>query len=368
MHIAIVGCGQLSRMLALAGIPLGFKFSFVADDLGQDTRCVEQLGSVVHWHEAQTPAQLIEALGHPDVITTEKEQIDPTLLRSLQPFCTVHPNPDAFAALQDRSKEKQLLAELGVPSAPHVYRESAAEAAAKLSLPLVAKSCRGGYDGKNQQILRTAADVAAFDDRGEHDDYIIEQWIPFEREVSIISVRGRDGSIGHYPITENVHESGILKHSIAPARQVPEETVHAAQQYISRVMEATGYVGVMAMECFVVDGGLLVNEIAPRVHNSGHWTQTGCKTSQFENHLRAIAGLPLGGTDNHSIAGMVNLIGSGVPAETALSTHSTLHWYNKTARPGRKLGHVNFCSSSHDELLRQMDQFRQEATVAVQDA
>ena len=201
MHIAIVGCGQLSRMLALAGIPLGFRFSFVADDEGQDTRCVEQLGDVVHWHEGQSPQALIDTLGQPDVITTEKEQIDPSLLRSLEPFCTVHPNPGAFAALQDRSKEKQLLAELDVPSAPHVYRESAAEASKRLSLPLVAKSCRGGYDGKNQEILRTAQDVAAFDTRGEHDDYIIEQWIPFEREVSIISVRGQDGRIELYRIS-----------------------------------------------------------------------------------------------------------------------------------------------------------------------
>ena len=181
-------------------------------------------------------------------------------------------------------------------------------------------------------------------------------------------MRDRRGQINHYPITENVHEAGILKHSIAPARQIPAATAQAAQDYITRVMQATDYVGVMAMECFVVGDALLVNEIAPRVHNSGHWTQTGCKTSQFENHLRAIAGLPLGGTDNHSIAGMVNLIGNGVPAATALSTHSTLHWYNKTARPGRKLGHVNFCSSSHDELLQQMDQFRKQAITAPQDA
>lgn len=361
MHVAIVGCGQLSRMLALAGIPLGFRFSFIADDPGQDTRCVEQLGTVVSWNQGQTAAELIDLLGRPDIVTTEKEQIDPDLLSAIEPHCTVHPNPASFATLQDRSKEKQLLDDLGVPSAPHVYGQTAAQAAATLSLPIVAKSCRGGYDGKNQRILKTPEDVADYDAMGIQADYILEQWIPFEREVSLISVRDRAGNIRHYPITENVHESGILRHSIAPARHLPDSTAQAAQDYIARVMEATGYVGVMAMECFMVNGELLVNEIAPRVHNSGHWTQTGCKTSQFENHLRAIAGLPLGDTDNHSVSGMVNLIGTGVPTGAAFSPNSTMHWYNKTARPGRKLGHVNFCGANHDDLIRKMDEFRREA-------
>ncbi len=364
MHIAIIGCGQLSRMLALAGIPLGFRFSFIADDPGQDTACVEQLGAVVHWRPGQAPQELVAALGGPDVVTAEKEQIDPDLLRALETCCTVHPNPGAFAALQDRGREKRLLADLGIPSTPHVLGRTAAAAAASLSLPMVAKSCRGGYDGRNQQLLRTPEDIAAYDARAGHADYIIEQWIPFEREVSLISVRDRAGHIKHYPVTENVHESGILRHSIAPARNLPMAATRAAHDYAARVLQAIDYVGVMAMECFIVQGELLVNEIAPRVHNSGHWTQAGCKTSQFENHLRAITGLPLGSTENHSIAGMVNLIGNRVPAEAALSTHSTLHWYNKTAKPGRKLGHVNFSGSSHDELLQRMDRFRRETGAA----
>ncbi|MEM9256294.1 MAG: 5-(carboxyamino)imidazole ribonucleotide synthase [Pseudomonadota bacterium] len=361
MHIAIAGCGQLSRMLALAGIPLGFKFSFIADEPGLDTDCVEQLGSIVQWDSDQSPIELFALLGNPNVVSAEKEQIDVALLESLAPFCDVYPSPSSFAILQDRHKEKQLLSTLSIPSSPFCFAQAACEAIGELGLPAVAKSCRGGYDGKNQHVIKSEQDAIAFDALGEQDHYIIEQWVPFEREVSIVSVRDQTGHILHYPVTENVHEQGILKHSIAPARDLSEPVVQSARDYITRVMDAIDYVGVMAIECFVIEDRLLVNEIAPRVHNSGHWTQYGSKTSQFENHLRAIAGLPLGSTEHHRISGMVNLIGSGVPAATALSADSSLHWYNKTARPGRKLGHVNFGGASHEELIQRMERFRRDA-------
>lgn len=361
MHIAIIGCGQLSRMLALAGIPLGFRFSFIADTPDTDARPVERLGTVIGWERERSAASLYARLGRPDVVTAEKEQVDTSLLELLSRYCAVHPNPAAFATFQDRRREKALLSRLRIPSSPHVHATSAAEAADKLTLPLVAKSCREGYDGKNQHILRTRQDVIAFDATARDGDFIIEQWVPFERELSIISARDTAGNISHYPITENVHENGILKHSVAPAENVSETLSLIAGDYITRVMHDTQYVGVMAMECFVVNGRLLVNEIAPRVHNSGHWTQSGCKTSQFENHLRAIAGLPLGSTDYHGVSGMVNLIGRRVPTEAAFSTHSTMHWYDKAERPGRKLGHVNFHGASHEELKQKMSQFRREA-------
>lgn len=360
MHIGIIGCGQLSRMLAIAGIPLGFRFTFLADVPGQDTRCVDHLGDVVAWDPAQSTNSLFDLMGRPDVVTAEKEQLDPTLLEALQAHCPVHPNPASFRLFQDRGREKQILDELQVPNVPYVHARPAAEAAAELSLPLVAKSCRDGYDGKNQQVLKTAEDAVAFDADNDYEQYIIEQWTPFEREVSMISVRDPQGNICHYPMTENVHQNGILKYSVAPAREVSDELLATAHDYTTRIMEATDYVGVLAMECFVVDGKLLVNEIAPRVHNSGHWTQAGCETSQFENHVRAITGLALGSTAQYGVSGMVNLIGTGVPAGSAFSAHTTMHWYNKTERPGRKLGHVNFSSSSHDELLEQMETFRRD--------
>lgn len=360
MHIAIIGCGQLSRMLALAGIPLGFRFSFLADDQDADTGCVEQLGAVTHWQRGQPAAFLYNELGRPDVVTAEKEQIDTSLLRLLSRHCPVHPNPESFETFQDRKLEKTLLSALRIPGSPHVHAITAVEAAERLSLPLIAKSCRDGYDGKNQRVLKSMRDVINFDATANRQDFIIEQWVPFEKELSIISARDIEGNVSHYPITENVHENGILKHSIAPAQYVSEEQSLTAQDYITRIMHNTEYVGVMAMECFVVEGRLLVNEIAPRVHNSGHWTQTGCKTSQFENHLRAISGLPLGSTDYHCVSGMVNLIGKKVPSKAAFSIDSTMHWYNKTERPGRKLGHVNFSGVSHDELLQKMNQFRRD--------
>lgn len=358
MHIAVIGCGQLSRMLALAGIPLGFTFTFIAEDEGEDTRCVNQMGEVVHWHPDRSIKALYNELGRPDVVTTEKEQLDPALLEALQRFCAVQPNPAAFSILHDRSREKELLDRLKIPGAPYLYASSAAEAVASLGLPVVTKSCRDGYDGKHQRVLRDVVDAADFDARTPTGHHIIEKWIPFDKEVSLISARGLEGDICHYPIAENMHDEGILSQTIAPGRDISNEIQATAQDYITRIMEALDYIGVMAMECFIVGDKLLVNEIAPRVHNSGHWTQGGSATSQFENHIRAITGLPLGSTANHGVWGMVNLIGTNPPPQKAFSSNSTLHWYNKSIRPGRKLGHVNFSGASHDDLIRQMSQFR----------
>lgn len=360
MHIAIVGCGQLSRMLALAGIPLGFTFSFIAEHEGEDTSCVQHLGRVVHRHPKLTAEGLYEELGRPKVLTVEKEQIDPALLVELGQYCAVHPNPKAFATLHDRLSEKELLEQLQIMSAPHAYGVSAAEAAQRLGLPIVVKSCRDGYDGKHQRILRDERDIMDFDRGGFDQHCIFEQWIPFEKEVSLISVRGLSGQVCHYPITENIHDRGMLAQSIAPGRDISAAMSATAQDYITQVMEALDYVGVIAMECFVLGEQILVNEIAPRVHNSGHWTQAGCASSQFENHIRAITGLPLGNTISRGVSGMVNLIGTSAPPQRAFSLNSTLHWYNKSIRPGRKLGHVNFFGNSHDELIRDMNQFRQE--------
>jgi 5-(carboxyamino)imidazole ribonucleotide synthase len=350
-------------MLALAGIPLGFSFSFVAETPEEDTRCVRQLGTVVRRRAGQSPGELYDELGKPEVLTAEKEQIECSLLHAMQHYCTVHPNPGSFATLQDRLEEKRLLDELGIPTAAYLHGETAAASAEQLSLPVVVKSCRGGYDGKNQWVLRSPQAVATFDSSAHRDRQIIEKWVPFDREVSIVSVRDANGDIGHYPMSENVHEEGILWYSIAPVPDFSEDMLTTAQGYISKVMHALEYVGVMAIEFFVTGKELLVNEIAPRVHNSGHWTQSGSKTSQFENHLRAITGLPLGSTENHSVSGMMNLIGTGVPPREALSSLSTLHWYDKAARPGRKLGHVNFVGRSHEELTHQMDAFRQSVVI-----
>lgn len=357
MHIAIIGCGQLSRMLALAGIPLGFTFSFVADSR-EDIRCVEGLGTTVRWRPGESVQRLYQDLGKPERITVEKEQVDISLLNALQEYCVISPNLEAITTCGQRHREKRLLDKLGIASSPYTYGKSAADSAAILSLPMIAKSCNEGYDGKNQWMLTTSEEITSFDQQLDRRKHIIEQWIPFDKEVSQLSVRSQTGEIRHYPLTENQHKGGILQQSIAPATNIPTATIVLAQNRISQIMEALDYVGVMAMECFVVGEKLLVNELAPRVHNSGHWTQSGSTTCQFENHLRAIAGMTLGSTETHGVAGMLNLIGTDKPPLTLLSPRAKLHWYGKVIRPGRKLGHINLTGSSYQHLDGELQLFK----------
>lgn len=362
MRIAIAGCGQLARMMALAGLPLGLKFSFIADGGEQtDTRCVDGLGIIAPWQPGQPGQPLYEQLGQPDVVTVEKEQVDLELLRALQPYSKVFPSPEAVAYCQHRHSEKQLLEQLNIPAAPYGYKQPLETSIGQLGYPVVIKSVDEGYDGKNQWVLRNSDDLRAFKEHGDDGvsgNYLVEAWIPFDKEVSLIAVRSSTGQIRHYPLTENKHSNGILVHSIAPATHIQPETLANACDYIDRLLEEMDYVGVLAMECFVSGDSIMVNELAPRVHNSGHWTQMGSVTCQFENHVRAISGLPLGSTSSHGVAGMVNLLGVGEPPFSALTCQSSLHWYNKIPRPGRKLGHVNFLASDLEELKRQMDAFQ----------
>lgn len=362
MRIAILGCGQLSRMLALAGLPLGIKFSFINDTGEQATDCVDGLGLIVslpqNWQSEQDINELYNALGKPDCITVEKEQVDVKLLQSLQPYCDIFPNPEAIIACQHRYREKKLLEKLSIPTSPFVYCVSAKEALNTLQLPMVIKSCSDGYDGKNQWVLKTMEDVEHFDSLTIQ-DYIIEAWIKFEREVSLVSVRAKNGDIQHYALTDNIHEKGILKQSIAPAIEQNNLLTTKAHAYMESLLTTLDYVGVMAMECFVINGELMINELAPRVHNSGHWTQVGSVTCQFENHIRAVSGLMIGSTKSLGTTGMINLIGTEKPPLESLSAFSTLHWYNKSVKPQRKLGHVNFFDKDRENLVRQMNDFQQ---------
>lgn len=358
MHIAIVGCGQLSRMLALAGIPLGMKFSFLAG-AGEDLSCVESLGSVVAHDQQSQPADIYAALGQPDVITVEKEQLDIELLTQLETYCTVHPSPAALRTTQDRLLEKQLLDQLGIAKANYSCCKSMREMLANTPPPLLLKSRKDGYDGKHQYRLDNRVDLQALEEQFQREslapeNFIAEQLIAFDREVSQVSVRNASGDVAHYPLVENRHTHGILSQSIAPAADLSESLVKQAQRHITSIMTEIDYVGVMAMECFVVGDQLLVNELAPRVHNSGHWTQSGSATCQFENHLRAISGATLGSTTNYCVTAMINLIGTGKPEARKLPSHSRLHWYNKAVRPGRKLGHINITGHSTNDVIQQV--------------
>ena len=368
MHIAIIGCGQLARMLALAGIPMGFKFSFIADQgKDTDTSCVDGLGVILYWQWGLKVERLFEATGRPDIITVEKEQIDSSLLKALDANYFLHPNIDAIEQTKNRFKERLLLTKLDIPVAEYSLGKAIALAATQLGYPLVLKSIDEGYDGKNQWLIKSADQLQALLSEQQFDENTIlcEKWIDFDRELSLIAVRNRNGQILFYPLTENSHHNGILYRSIAPAVNVTPEQEQKAQSYLKRVMCDLDYVGVMAMECFATADDLIVNELAPRVHNSGHWTQLGSITCQFQNHLRAIAGLPLGITTSHGMSGMVNLLGTSHPPVDAIGKSSTLYWYNKKPKPGRKLGHVNFIEHSRERLKLNMQEFEEQISSRV---
>lgn len=358
MHVGIIGCGQLARMMALAGWNMGLRFSFLAD-AAESTGCVEGLGTVTRWSGHEAPAEIYLALGKPDVVTVEREQVDADLLAGLAEFCRVSPGAEAVRVCQHRLREKQLVASLGICTAPYRHASNTAElrrAVDDLGYPLVIKTCSGGYDGKGQWRFKTPADLESFCNEYAEGDWLVERCIDFDAEISVIGVRSATGEVALYPPAENLHRDGILLTSIAPTPGLSQALRDACHDYIRSLLESLDYVGVLAVECFACEDQLLVNELAPRVHNSGHWTMLGDVTSQFENHLRAILGLPLGKTRTQRFAGMINILGRNDLAENlhALSRDCALHLYNKPPAPMRKLGHFNVLRDTPEELLAEL--------------
>jgi 5-(carboxyamino)imidazole ribonucleotide synthase len=319
--VACIGGGQLGRMLGLAGIPLGLRFRFL--DPSPDAPAAEVGDLVVGAYD--DPAALTRLAVGADVVTYEFENVPVDAARSVGAV----PPSRALELGQDRLTEKELFTRLGIPTARY-------GATTDTGLPALVKSRRLGYDGKGQRLAWEHEPV------GEHE--LAEELVEFERELSIVAVRGRDGETRYWPPAENVHRDGILRLSRAPA---PDAPTRAAEEIATRLLDELGYVGVIALELFEVGGRLLANEFAPRVHNTGHWTIDGAETSQFENHLRAILGLPLGSTAARAPAAMVNLIG-GLPEVGALLAlpGAHVHLYGKEARPGRKLGHVTLVGAT----------------------
>ncbi len=357
MHIAIVGCGQLARMLALAGWPMGLSFSFLAEQ-GDDTACVNGLGKVVYRQEYRYVASLFHALGRPQVITVEKEDVDTGLLRELQNFCPVYPDPEIIHTCQHRAREKRFLQYVGVDTARFEVIGGIADLPAaleRLGFPVIIKSCEQGYDGQNQWRLNNEQDYAAFRHATTHlPESVVESRVDFEREISVLVVRSRNGQVRVYPPTENTHHNGILLTSIAPADDLSATMLNRIDSLVHRIMAGWNYIGVLAIECFVTADRILVNEMAPRVHNSGHWTQQGAPTSQFENHLRAITGRVPGNTEPQTNTAMVNLLGRTVPVPLNGESNTYLHLYNKTLRPGRKVGHINMLDQDRSRLKQQL--------------
>src|SRR5689334_23672165 len=344
MTIGIVGAGQLGRMMALAGYPLGLDFLFLDKDAQTPGGQVAPLLA-----GALTDRGLLGQLSQrSEVLTFDWENIPVEALENLPGKARIAPPLRALAAAQDRLSEKRTFDLLGIPTTKYAAvdsRESLELAVASIGLPGVLKTRRMGYDGKGQFVLRKPSDLdRAWDELGKS-PLLYENLVPFDAEVSVIAVRGTDGDLAFYPLNLNVHRDGILRLTRAPYGNVA--LARQAQRAARKLLEHFDYVGVLTIEFFVRKGKLVANEMAPRVHNSGHWTIEGADTSQFENHVRAIAGLPLGSTRARGHSAMINLIGE-LPARDPLLREAGLHWhdYGKTARPGRKLGHLTLTETS----------------------
>ncbi len=358
MTVGVLGGGQLGRMLALAGIPLGLRFRFL--DLSSRAPAGHLADLLIgDYEDAHVLQSFADGLS---VVTYEFENVPVTSARFLAERVPVSPPPQALETAQDRLVEKNFFRRLGIPTPPFEPVDSEADFRAALEcvgLPAVLKTRRLGYDGKGQLVLREPRD-AEYARRVLGDvPQILEGFVPFERELSVLAARGRDGSTAFYPLVENHHRDGMLRLSLAPAPHLTPETQHLAEGYALKVLEALDYVGVLAIEFFEAGGELLANEMAPRVHNSGHWTIEGAETSQFENHLRAVLGWPLGSAAPLGFSAMVNLIGATPPPEKVLALADVhLHLYGKAAAPGRKLGHVTVRAKDEATVRRRLDELR----------
>lgn len=344
--IGVIGAGQLGQMLGLAGKSLGLDFLFL--DPGDDPPAASA-GRVLKY-PFDSEEGLRKLAAGSDLVTYEFENVPAAAIRKLAAHTTVYPPPAALEQAQDRLLEKQLFLSLGIPVPDFAAIETVADleqASEALGLPLVLKTRRFGYDGKGQRVLRDRKQAPeAFAALGAR-DLIAERLVPFDREVSAIGARSPGGEVALYPLTRNEHEDGILSVSRAPVESNLQEL---AADYLMRLSTRLEYVGVLALELFVVGDALLANEYAPRVHNSGHWTIEGAETSQFENHLRAILGMPLGSTRTRGAAGMLNLIGAMPQDRTPFDAPGCyLHDYHKAPRPGRKLGHVTVIAADANE-------------------
>lgn len=346
--IGILGGGQLARMMALAGYPLGFEFVFYDPS---DAACAGQLGELIT-ADYHNEVALEEFCQKVDIITLDFENVPVETLKFVQKKKPVFPSPEVLEIAQDRLHEKQFCHSIGVPTASFETINSSSElkfAAKKFGYDAILKTRRMGYDGKGQFRIDSAESIASLPEDLFEQDLILEKRVPFQREVSVIVARNGLGDIKSWPLCENKHKNGILSTTIVPAKsnKLDEQTVDHAV----KLAESLNYVGVLVIEFFQTENQVFVNEMAPRVHNSGHWTIEGAHTSQFENHLRAGLNLPLGSTGMDGMAAMLNWIGA-FPDNVLSITEPDLYWhlYGKEPRPGRKIGHSTLLAPSPQEL------------------
>ena len=362
--IGVLGGGQLGRMLALAGIRLGHRFRFLDPDPSCPASAVGEVVTAAFDDDAAVD-RFCDGL---DAATFEFENVPLRTVERVARRVRTSPGAQALAVAQDRVAEKRFFRDHGIRVQAFEAVDDAASLAAacgRVGVPGVLKSRRMGYDGKGQAVVRSPVDVAEAWRRVGGVPAIYEAFVDFRAELSVIGVRSAEGEVRTWAPGVNVHRGGILARTVVPADAagVGAEHVLAAERAVRDAMSALGYVGVLAIEFFVTDEGLVANEMAPRVHNSGHWTQDGAVTCQFENHVRAVAGQPLGCTDRRGPSAMVNLVGDVPPVDALLSVPGArLHLYGKAPRPGRKLGHVNLCAA--DTVVRDAQVRVVEALVA----
>lgn len=350
MNVLVLGAGQLARMMSLSSKNLDIHVT--AYDVGSE----KVIDPVTFLTVDQSLQQAIDSA---DAITAEFEHIPLDILKLCEESGKFFPGTEAIATGGDRAKEKALLDTAKVACAPYkiiTEKQHLLDSIDELAMPLVVKTCQAGYDGKGQwrvksldEVEQIWAEMSEFLAKDSAHQIIAEKMIPFDREVSIIGVRSKTGETAIYPLTENQHTNGVLTLSIAGKEK---NAIQAqAESAFNAIANALDYVGVLAIEFFDVNGTLLVNEIAPRVHNSGHWTQQGCHVSQFENHMRAVTGLPLGSTALIRPTAMINVLGqANIPTDVLAVSDTTSHWYGKSAKPGRKMGHINVSAENLAKL------------------
>jgi len=354
--IGVLGAGQLGRMLALSGYPLELDFHFY-DTSGKPS---VGLGDITIDTKAdiENPA-LAAFLNDVDVVTYEFEHIPLELTQHIESQTDLFPPSRSIKVCQNRAEEKALFTKLGIPTPKYHIVNNAKElkaAVEDLGCPVVAKTTTEGYDGKGQFVIRSIEQCSeAWDSIGNSPKgkmtLIAEEFVDFKRELSVIAARSKNDDMVVYPLAENSHHEGILRYSIAPAPHLNKEISDQAVTYVKELMHELGHVGILTLELFETKNGLVANEMAPRVHNSGHWTIEGCASSQFENHLRAICGLPLGNTDAYSPTCMINIIAVKGDIESIMSLpYAHVHLYGKEERAGRKLGHITVKADTLEEL------------------
>jgi len=353
LRIGCLGGGQLGRMLALAGLPLGLRFTFLEPLEGAAAAAVGR--QLVGPYDDRD--LLLQLGSESDLVTFEFESVPESSAHLLAQSSPVFPPPRALAVSQDRLLEKRLFRKLGIETASYAEVGSRAELpkAAEVGFPALLKTRRLGYDGRGQRLVTEASQLElAWGELGQVPS-ILERLVPFQRELSVVCVRASGGESAAYPLVQNYHREGILRLTLAPAPELNPDLQREAVTIAASILEELEYVGVLAVELFQVDGRLVANEIAPRVHNSGHWTMDGAACSQFENHLRAGLGWPLGDTASTGYTAMVNLLGEEPDVGELLSLPGAhLHLYGKAPRPLRKIGHLNIVGQDPHQVTLQL--------------